>query len=134
MAVKFVNVFNKPKAEGVVFEGKTRVTGVGYVTLGQRIRGLLTNNRLDLSGVKTVDDYDDNPKNEEWSTEKDVDYDETQDFLDKIDLADKEASIVSKLEESVETQISDLKAKTKTSKEVDVSSVDELPPEATTKP
>lgn len=122
--MKFYNMNNSPKAVEVEFKTKTAVTGLGFVTIGQRIRGLLSNNVLDLTGVQQVDDYDDNPVEETWQQEKDVAYDETQDFMDKLDLADKSEIVSSRLEENIEEQISSMKSAK--SKQKEVSSVESI--------
>lgn len=109
----FCNLYNKPKTKLETSDSKTRVTSVGFVTLGARIRGLLVNNQLDVSGIKQVDDYDDNPKDEDWKSEKDVPYDESQDFMDKIDLVDKTEEVSQRIKDSVEAELQDKKTKSK---------------------
>lgn len=101
----------------MTFETKSHATGVGFITLGQRIRGLLTNNKLDLSGVKFSEDYDDEAKDGKWIDDDKLDYDETQEFMDKLDVADKIDTISSKLESSVEEAVSNAKATSKKNKE-----------------
>ena len=57
--MEFFNINTAPsKTLEVQFEGKPKNTGVGFVSIGTRIRGLLTKNQLDLSGVNITDDYD----------------------------------------------------------------------------
>jgi len=109
----FCNLYNKPKTKLEISDSKTRVTSVGFVTLGARIRGLLVNNKLDVSGVSQVDDYDDNPKDEDWKSEKDVPYDESQDFMDKIDLVDKTEEVSQRIKDSVEAELQDKTTKSK---------------------
>lgn len=112
--MEFVNINTAEKYEGSKFEEKTRITGVGFVTLGQRIRGLLVNNKLDLSGVNSSDDYDDlNQDNSDWKNEKDFPYDETQDFMDKLDLADKIDTISERIEDNLSEQVAEQSAKAK---------------------
>lgn len=109
--MKFFNINNSPVTEEVIFEGKPKATGVGFVSIGTRIRGLLSNNKLDLTGVNVSDDYDVPPNQEDDSVyTKDVNYDETQDFMDKLDVADKVETVSSKLNQSLEEQVSTLKA------------------------
>lgn len=112
--MEFVNINTAEKYVGKKFEEKTRITGVGFVTLGQRIRGLLVNNKLDLSGVNSSDDYDDlNQDNSDWKNEKDFPYDETQDFMDKLDLADKIDTISERIEDNLSEQVAEQSAKAK---------------------
>lgn len=112
--MEFVNINTAKKYEGTRFEEKTRITGVGFVTLGQRIRGLLVNNKLDLSGVNSSEDYDDlNVEKSDWKDEKDFPYDETQDFMDKLDLADKIDTISERIEDNLSEQVAEQSAKAK---------------------
>lgn len=104
--MKFYNINTAPKTGEVVFEGKPKQTGVGFVSIGTRIRGLLTKNQLDLSGVNVSDDYDVSPGLDDKEYTKDIPYDETQDFMDKLDAVDKMETISSKLTESLEEQVS----------------------------
>lgn len=104
--MKFYNINNAPKPREIVFEEKPKQTGVGFVSIGTRIRGLLTHNKLDLSGVNVSDDYDIPPDKDDKEYLKDVPYDESQDFMDKLDAVDKIETISSKLNESVEEQVS----------------------------
>lgn len=114
--MKFVSFSNLPISREVTFETKSHATGVGFVTLGQRIRGLLTNNKLDLSGVRFNEDYDDDAKDGKWIDDDKLNYDETQEFMDKLDVADKVETISSRLEESIEEQVSNAKATSKENK------------------
>lgn len=109
----FCNLYNKPKTKLETSDSKTRVTSVGFVTLGARIRGLLVNNKLDVSGVNQLDDYDDNPINEDWKSEKDVPYDESQDFMDKLDLVDKAEEVSQRIKDSVEAELQEKTTKSK---------------------
>lgn len=125
--MKFFNINNSPVSEEVIFEGKPKATGVGFVSIGTRIRGLLSNNKLDLTGVNVSDDYDVPPNQEDDSVyTKDVNYDETQDFMDKLDVADKVETVSSKLNQSLEEQVSTLKATSEKNKK-SVSSETNLP-------
>lgn len=108
--MEFFNINNAPISREVTFETKTKATGVGFVTLGQRIRGLLTNNRLDLSGVNTSDDYDDEAKDGKWSDDDKLKYDDSQDFMDKLDVADAIENVSSRLSESIEETVENNKA------------------------
>lgn len=101
--MEFFNVNNHPVSRQVTFETKTRATGVGFVSLGQRIRGLLSNNKLDLSGVNTSDDYDDIAEDGKWKDDDSLKYDESQDFLDKIDASE----MIDNISEKVRSNISE---------------------------
>lgn len=108
--MNFVSFSDLPISREVTFETKTRASSVGFVTIGQRIRGLLCNNKLDLSGVNVSDDYDDNAKDGKWTDDEKLNYDETQDFMDKLDVADKIDNISSRLETNIEEAVSKQKA------------------------
>lgn len=130
--MKFFNINNSPVSEEVVFEGKPKATGVGFVSIGTRIRGLLSNNKLDLTGVNVSDDYDVSPNQEDDSVyTKDINYDETQDFMDKLDVADKVETVSSKLNQSLEEQVSTIKATSEKNKK-SVSSESNSPSMSTT--
>ena len=75
--MNFVSFSDLPISREVTFETKTRATGVGFVTIGQRIRGLLCNNKLDLSGVNVSDDYDDEATDNKWVDDDKLAYGET---------------------------------------------------------
>lgn len=107
--MKFFNINTAPEETfEKAFEEKPKQTGVGFVSLGTRIRGLLANNKLDLTGVEISDDYDIPPGSEDEKVyEKDVSYDETQDYMDKIDVLEKQSEISSKLSKNVEEQLNE---------------------------
>lgn len=129
--MKFFNINTAPvETFEKAFEGKPKQTGVGFVSLGTRIRGLLANNKLDLTGVEISDDYDIAPGSDDDKVyEKDVAYDETQDFLDKIDVLEKSSEISSRLSNNVEEQLSE---KIKNAKENSKSvSSEKTPPTST---
>ena len=114
--MNFVSFSNLPISKQVTFDTKTRATAVGFVTIGQRIRGLLCNNKLDLSGVNVSDDYDDDAKDNKWIDDDKLGYDETQDFMDKLDVADKIDNISSRLESNIEEAVSNNIATSKENK------------------
>lgn len=129
--MKFFNINTAPKKTlEKEFEGKLKHTGVGFISLGTRIRGLLANNKLDLTGVEISDDYDIAPGSEDDKVyEKDVPYDETQDYMDKIDVLEKSSEISSKLSNNVEEQLSE---KIKNAKEKNSSVLSEKTPPTST--
>lgn len=130
--MKFFNINTAPEETfEKAFEGKPKQTGVGFVSLGTRIRGLLANNKLDLSGVDISDDYDIPPGSEDEKVyEKDVSYDETQDYMDKIDVLEKQSEISSKLSKNVEEQLNEKIKNAK--KESNSVSSEKTPPTSTT--
>lgn len=130
--MKFFNINTYPgKTREVVFSSKPKASGVGFVSIGQRIRGLLTNNKLDLSGVNVSDDYDVPPDLEDKEYTKDVPFDETQDYMDKLDVADKIETISSKVNENLEEQVLKQVATSKNNKSVS-SNTNIAPPTSTT--
>lgn len=131
--MKFYNINTYPgKTREVVFSSKPKASGVGFVSIGQRIRGLLTNNKLDLSGVNVSDDYDVAPDLDDKEYTKDVPFDETQDYMDKLDVADKIETISSKINENLEEQVSKQVATSKNKKDSVSSTSSSIPPTSTT--
>lgn len=130
--MKYYNINNYPgKTREVVFSSKPKATGVGFVSIGQRIRGLLTNNKLDLSGVNVSDDYDVPPDLDDKEYTKDINYDETQDYMDKLDVADKIETISSKINSNLEEQVLNKVATSKKNKESVSSIINITPPTST---